>query len=103
MSVAALAAVPWKIWQYRSAGVGGRGTTEMALAAWDAGRAADVDRALMSGPAYLRSVLAAALAAPEGREASERIEAMTESALARIRAPQTARTQDFVARIRHGG
>jgi biopolymer transport protein ExbB len=84
MSVVALAAVLWKIWQFWSAGIGRHGAVETALSAWDAGRAADAEGAVSAGPDYLRSLLSAAFAAPEGREAAERVDAMAEAALGRL-------------------
>jgi biopolymer transport protein ExbB len=84
MSVAALAAVLWKLWQYWTAGVGRHGMIETALSAWDAGRAADAGRALSASPSHLRPIISAAFAAPEGREAAERVEALAETALGRL-------------------
>ena len=84
MSVTALAAALWKLWQYRVAGVGRHAIAETALADWDTGRAAEAERALSASPAYLRPIIAAAFAAPAGREAAERVEALAEAELGRL-------------------
>jgi biopolymer transport protein ExbB len=84
MSVAALAAVIWKLWQFLAAGVGRHSSIEAALAAWDAGRAAEAELALSASRSHLRPVVAAAFLAPDGPEAAARVDALAEAALGRL-------------------
>ncbi|TCM84529.1 MotA/TolQ/ExbB proton channel family protein [Rhodovulum steppense] len=81
LSVAALAVVLYKLWQFTAAGVGRHRALRDAVAAWDAGDRAGARRALAGTSGYLGPVIAMAMA---GKADRARLEAEAEARFARL-------------------
>ena len=90
MSVIAVAAAMWKLWQFRGAGVGRHRRLGEAVDLWDAGETAAALARLRTSRSHLAPVLGRGLTAlASGREAgriAERLEAETAAGLARLEA-----------------
>ena len=84
MSVCALAAIFWKLWQFRAAGVGYHRALEAALANWDEGQRARAAEALAAAPSHVAPVLRAAVLARRTPDEDARVDAMVEAALTRL-------------------
>jgi len=84
MSVVALAAILWKLWQFRRAGIGRHAGLETALALQDAGQHARAAEGLGRAGSHLGPVLAAACTAARGPDADAHVDAQAEAALARL-------------------
>jgi biopolymer transport protein ExbB len=84
MSVGALAAVFWKLWQFRIAGVGRHARLDDAIALWDAGRRAQATEALEGARSHLSPLLGAACSAGRSIDDDRRVDAMAEAALDRL-------------------
>ncbi len=80
VSVATLALVLYKLWQFSAAHVGHHAALRHAAAAWDAGDHSGARTELARSRSYLRPVLAAAF---EGRH-KERLEVMAEARFAQL-------------------
>jgi biopolymer transport protein ExbB len=84
LSVVALAAVFFKLWQFWQAGLGRHASLEAALGLWDAGQGAQARASVDAAGSALAPVLAAALAADRTSVAADRVDALAEAALARL-------------------
>ena len=84
LSVIALAAVFYKLWQYREAGLGRHRPLDAALALWDAGQGAQAQEGLSGAGSGLTPVLMAALGADQSTAAMDRVDAQANAALARL-------------------
>jgi biopolymer transport protein ExbB len=84
MSVIALAAVFFKLWQFWQAGVGRHAPLDAALDLWDAGQATRARAGLDAKGLGFAPVLAAAFAADHTAAAADRIDALAYAALARL-------------------
>jgi len=84
LSVVALAAIFFKLWQFWQAGVGRHTALDAALADWDAGQIASVQSAIRAARFRLAPVLSAALTADPSPAATDRVDAMADGALARL-------------------
>lgn len=100
LSVATLALIFWKLWQFLRLGVWGGAPVEAALAAWRQGDRDAAHRALASGKGLRVAVLAAAMAAAQrlpGPAAREETERHARRALAETR--QGLRALELIAAI----
>ncbi|MCU4651384.1 MotA/TolQ/ExbB proton channel family protein [Roseibacterium sp. SDUM158016] len=95
LSILALSAILYKIWQFRAEGVGRHAEIARAIAAHDAGDAKGAARHLAVSRSHLAPLLAAAIGA--GPDAKPRIAAEAESRLARIE--RGFRLLDSIAQI----
>ena len=85
VSVATLAVILYKLWQFRASGVGRHHALRAAVAEWDRGEARAARRTLEGSRSYLAPVIARAFAAdPEDAKATRRIEAEAEARFARL-------------------
>ena len=82
VSVATLATVLYKLWQFRSSGVGRHRALGEAVAHWDAGERGAAEGALARSTSYLAPVVAMAFAA--GPEDTDRLRAEAETRFARL-------------------
>lgn len=82
VSIAAMATVIYKIWQFATAGVGRHKALSEAVAAWDRGDRAGAKSALERSKSYLVPVVDMALSASAGD--ATRLEAEAESRFARL-------------------
>jgi len=81
LSVATLAVVLYKLWQFRAAGVGRHLALQQAVDAWDQGQEAAAQEFLRASSSYLKSVLALGF---EQRVSSDRLEADAEERFAKL-------------------
>ncbi|EPX75449.1 MotA/TolQ/ExbB proton channel family protein [Salipiger mucosus] len=79
VSIATLAVVLYKLWQFAAAGVGRHAALRDAVAAWDRGDRAEARRALDRSRSYLRPVIDMAMG---GRADAARLEAEAETRFA---------------------
>jgi len=85
VSVATLAVILYKLWQFRASGVGRHHALRAAVADWDRGEARAARRTLEGSRSYLAPVIARAFAAdPDDSKATRRIEAEAEARFARL-------------------
>ena len=85
VSVATLAVILYKLWQFRASGVGRHHALRAAVAEWDRGEARAARRTLEGSRSYLAPVIARAFAADsEDAKATRRIEAEAEARFARL-------------------
>lgn len=85
ISVATLAVILYKLWQFRAAGVGRHHALRAAVAEWDRGETRAARRTLEGSCSYLAPVIARAFAAnPGDAKATRRIEAEAEARFARL-------------------
>ena len=86
VSVATLAVILYKLWQFRASGVGRHHALRAAVAEWDRGEARAARRTLEGSGSYLAPVIARAFATgdPRDRAATRRIEAEAEARFARL-------------------
>ncbi|WP_089885363.1 MotA/TolQ/ExbB proton channel family protein [Citreimonas salinaria] len=82
VSVVTLAVVLYKLWQFKSAGVGRHKALSDAVAAWDCGDRTGARAALARSTSYLAPVVDMALSAGPG--AATRLEAEAETRFARL-------------------
>ncbi|SEK38568.1 outer membrane transport energization protein ExbB [Roseovarius nanhaiticus] len=82
VSVATLAVILYKMWQFSRSGVGRHKALSQAVAAWDGGDKDGAERALATSTSYLAPVIAMAFRAEPG--ASKRLEAEAETRFARL-------------------
>ncbi|GAA0310246.1 MotA/TolQ/ExbB proton channel family protein [Rhodovulum strictum] len=94
LSVAALAVMVYKLWQFAVAGVGRHGALLAAVAAWDAGDRAGARLALDAARSYLAPVIGMAMAGAADRA---RLIAEAETRLARLE--RGFRFLDIVAQV----
>lgn len=95
LSVAVLALILFKLWQFRALGVGRHAAIDRALTEWDAGRADRADEALRASRNHLAPVLEEALMGDP--DLKSRLTAMAENRLARIE--RGFRLLDSIAQI----
>jgi len=81
LSVATLAVVLYKLWQFAASGVGRHRALSAAVAAWDAGDRAAARAALDRSTSYLRPVVDLAMS---GRADSKRLDVEAETRFARL-------------------
>jgi biopolymer transport protein ExbB len=84
LSVISLAVILFKLWHFWRAGLGRHAALDAALADWDAGRIAQAQSAAGAARSGLTPVLVAALAADASPAATERVDAIADSTLARL-------------------
>ena len=86
ISVATLAVVFYKLWQFRASGVGRHHALRAAVAEWDRGEAGRARRTLTGSRSYLAPVISRAFltADPRDTAATRRIEAEAEAQFARL-------------------
>ena len=85
ISVATLAVVLYKLWQFRASGVGRHHALRAAVAAWDRGEAQAAHRTLTESRSYLAPVIARAFAGdPRDAVTTRRIEAEAEARFSRL-------------------
>jgi len=85
VSVATLAVILYKLWQFRVSGVGRHHALRAAVAGWDRGEVRAARRRLEGSRSYLAPVIARAFAAdPDDSKATRRIEAEAEARFARL-------------------
>jgi biopolymer transport protein ExbB len=97
ISVATLAVALWKIWQFKSSGVGRHKALRASIALWDDRRSAEARRELDQSTSYLAPVIAMAYSANYGPGVSERLEAEAEARFMRLE--HGFRFLDVVAQI----
>lgn len=101
MSVLSLAVVLFKLWQFRTAGVGRRRVLKTALTLWDRGEGRAAIEQLQSSPSHLAPFLTGAMrAVTTGKDASgltDRLEASAEAQLARLES--SFRLLDSIAQL----
>ena len=81
MSLAVVAVVLYKLWQFRAAGLGRHRALSEAVAAWDAGNAEAARTALAQSRSYLAPVIDLAMA---GRVDAPRLEAEAQTRFGRL-------------------
>ena len=81
LSIVTLAVILYKLWQFRSAGVGRHKALRLAVDAWDAGDHSTARRELEQSKSYLKPVIAMAFA---GRCDAPRLDAKAEARFARL-------------------
>lgn len=85
VSVATLAVILYKLWQFRASGVGRHHALRAAVADWDRGESHTARRTLERSRSYLAPVIARAFAAdPCDAKATRRIEAEAEARFSRL-------------------
>lgn len=82
MSVLTMAVTIYKLWQFAASGVGRHKVLSEALAAWDAGDAAQAQARLSRSRSYLAPFIEAAIQTPTSQALSERLDAEAGLALA---------------------
>ncbi len=84
VSVLTLAVVLYKLWQFRSVGVGRHRAIRAAVAEWDAGQGAQSRAALAPSTSYLKPLISLALEAGPDPELRARLEAEAEALFSRL-------------------
>lgn len=84
VSVATLAVVLYKLWQFGASGVGRHKALARAVAAWDAGDRTSASSELDRSTSYLAPVIAMAFEAPGDATAMTRLAAEAETRFARL-------------------
>jgi biopolymer transport protein ExbB len=85
LSVATLAVILYKLWQFRASGVGRHRALRTAVAEWDRGAAPAARQTLETSSSYLAPVMARAFAAdPQDAAATRRLMAEAEARFARL-------------------
>lgn len=98
LSVATLAVILYKLWQFRASGVGRHRALCAAVAEWDRGAAPAARQTLATSQSYLAPVMARAFAAdPQDGAATRRLMAEAEARFARLE--RGFRFLDMVAQV----